>query len=244
MQSINGTITPLVLVVDDEHAMRKTLHELISSEGYFVVEASSGTDALAQVAANNPDLVVLDLGLPDLDGLEVTRRLRDWTSTPIIVLSARDRPNDKVAVLDAGADDYLTKPFSVPELHARVRVALRHRFRNDRSTGVIETGQLRIDFRSRIVTLAGREVRLTPVEYKLLATLARNAGRLMTYQELLKHVWGIRSEAHKQYLHVYVGHLRSKLEGDRLRPRVLLTEPGVGYRFVPDPSGGKDPTGG
>jgi two-component system KDP operon response regulator KdpE len=161
----------------------------------------------------------------------VTQRLREWTRVPIIILSARGQEQDKVAALDAGADDYLTKPFGLPELMARIRVARRHAEGSDKGDGVVTAGDLTIDLVNRSVTREGVEVRLTPIEYKLLATLAKNVGRAMTYQQLLKEVWGIRSVTHKQYLHVYMGHLRNKLERDPARPRLLTTEPGVGYRF-------------
>ncbi|MBV9945273.1 MAG: winged helix-turn-helix domain-containing protein, partial [Myxococcales bacterium] len=190
---------------------------------------------LAIASTHHPDVVLLDLGLPDLDGVEVTRRLREWATTPILILSARGQDQDKVAALDAGADDYLTKPFSVPELLARIRVAARHAAeRGDKKEPVFAAGDLRIDLANRTVTLAGSEVRLTPIEHKLLAALARKAGRVLTYQQLLKEVWGPRYLTHKQYLHVYMGHLRSKLERDPGKPRFLLTEPGVGYRLKAD----------
>jgi two-component system KDP operon response regulator KdpE len=176
--------------------------------------------------------VLLDLGLPDMDGTEVTRRLREWTATPIIILSARGQDQDKVDALDAGADDYLTKPFSLHELLARIRVAARHaQERGDKREAVFETGDLRVDLATRIVTLGGVEVHLTPIEYKLLVTLVRKAGHVLTYQQLLTDVWGRRYLTHKQYLHVYMGHLRNKLEHDPAKPRLLLTEPGVGYRL-------------
>ena len=178
---------------------------------------------------------MLDLGLPDMDGLEVTKRLREWTRTPIIVLSARDKEDDKVAALDAGADDYLTKPFSLQELLARMRVAERHATAGaEKEESVHRLGDLVVDLASRIVTRGGDEVRLTPIEWKLLATLVRNTGRVMTYQQLLKEVWGPRYASQKQYLHVYVGHLRHKLEADPTRPRFLLTDAGVGYRLKAD----------
>jgi two-component system, OmpR family, KDP operon response regulator KdpE len=175
---------------------------------------------------------LLDLGLPDIDGIEVARRLREWTETPIIVLSARGQDQDKIAALDAGADDYLTKPFSLPELLARIRVAERHAEQlGDKKDAIFTLDDLRIDLASRVVTLGGDEVRLTPIEYKLLTTLARKAGHVLTYQQLLKDVWGPRYATQKQYLHVYMGHLRNKLERDPARPRFLVTESGVGYRL-------------
>jgi two-component system, OmpR family, KDP operon response regulator KdpE len=229
-----------VLLIEDEPQMRRFLRGSLathSADGreFKLVEASTGTEGLATAAAHPPDVILLDLGLPDIDGIEVTRRLREWTKAPIIVLSARGQDQDKVAALDAGADDYLTKPFSLPELLARIRVAVRHASAaqgKEESKFVI--GELMIDLASRVVTLGGEGVRLTPIEYKLLSTLVRNGGRVMTYQQLLKEVWGLRYASQKQYLHVYVGHLRSKLERDPARPRFLLTEPGVGYRFKVD----------
>jgi two-component system KDP operon response regulator KdpE len=225
----------VVLLIEDEPAMRRFLRASLSTSGYTLVEAPTGREGLAAATARPPDIILLDLGLPDMDGLAVTQRLREWTRTPIIVLSARDKEHDKVAALDAGADDYLTKPFSMPELLARIRVARRHA---EDSPGKEESswalGDLKIDLASRVVTRRGEEVRLTPIEWKLLATLVRNAGRVMTYHQLLRDVWGLRFASHKQYLHVYVGHLRHKLEEDPTRPRFLLTDAGVGYRFKID----------
>ena len=229
-------MTPLtVLVIDDESQMRRFLRSSLAANGCKLVEAANGMQGLAEAASQHPDVILLDLGLPDIDGIEVTRRLREWTDTPIIILSARGQDQDKIAALDAGADDYLTKPFSLPELLARIRVAERHaERRSDKKDAVFVLGDLRIDLVSRVVTVAGGEVRLTPIEYKLLATLARSAGRVLTYQQLLKEVWGPRYATQKQYLHVYMGHLRNKLEQDPARPRFLLTEPGVGYRLKLD----------
>jgi two-component system, OmpR family, KDP operon response regulator KdpE len=235
------TDAPLkVLLVEDEPQMRRFLRGSLathSADGrtYKLVEAATGAEGLTIAAAQPPDVVLLDLGLPDMDGIEVTRRLREWTQTPIIVLSARGQDEDKVAALDAGADDYLTKPFSLPELLARIRVAVRHaQATATTEERVVTVGDLKIDLAARVVTLGGEGVRLTPIEYKLLATLVRSGGRVMTYQQLLKEVWGLRYASQKQYLHVYVGHLRGKLERDPARPRFLLTEPGVGYRFKLD----------
>jgi two-component system KDP operon response regulator KdpE len=224
-----------LLVIDDEDQVRRFLRNSLPPANYKLVEADSGERGLAAATAHKPDVVLLDLGLPDMDGIEVARRLREWTATPIIVLSARGQDQDKVAALDAGADDYLTKPFSLPELLARIRVAVRHaEQRGDKKEPVFESGDLRVDLANRVVTLGGNEVRLTPIEYKLLATLARKPGSVLTYQQLLKEVWGPRYLTHKQYLHVYVGHLRNKLELDSARPRFLVTEPGVGYRLKAD----------
>ncbi len=224
-----------VLLIEDEPQMRRFLRGSLAPTGYKLVEAATGGEGLTAAAAHPPDVILLDLGLPDIDGLEVTRRLREWTKTPIIVLSARGQDEDKVAALDAGADDYLTKPFSLQELLARIRVAVRHAAAvGGKEESSFTIGELKVDLASRVVTLGGEGVRLTPIEYKLLATLVRNGGRVMTYQQLLKEVWGVRYASQKQYLHVYVGHLRSKLERDPTRPRFLLTEPGVGYRFKVD----------
>jgi two-component system, OmpR family, KDP operon response regulator KdpE len=224
-----------ILVIEDEPQMRRFLRGALATAGCKLVEATTGGEGIASASAHPPDVILLDLGLPDMDGIEVTRRLREWTAVPIIVLSARGLEQDKVAALDAGADDYLTKPFSLPELMARIRVARRHASRvEEKEESVHVFGELRVDLGNRVVTRGKDEVRLTPVEYKLLATLVRNAGKVMTYQQLLKEVWGLRYANQKQYLHVYVGHLRSKLEDDPARPRFLLTEPGVGYRFKAD----------
>ena len=224
-----------ILLIEDEPQMRRFLRASLGTSTHTLVEALTGSQGLAMAAEHRPDVVLLDLGLPDMNGIEVTKRLREWTKTPIIVISARHEDQDKVAALDAGADDYVTKPFSLPELMARIRVARRHATMTaDRGDAVVTVGDLKIDLGNRIVSRGGEEVRLTPVEYKLLAALARNAGRVMTYQQLLKEVWGLRSAHQKQYLHVYVGHLRHKLEAEPARPRHLLTEPGVGYRFKAD----------
>ncbi len=221
-----------ILVIDDEPQVRRFLRNSLASTAYKLVESSTGEEGLAAAAAHPPDLILLDLGLPDVDGLEVTRRLREWTTIPIIILSARGEDQDKIAALDAGADDYLTKPFSLPELLARIRVAERHAEQlGDKKDAVFTLGDLRVDLASRLVTVGGAEVRLTPIEYRLLTTLARKAGRVLTYQQLLKEVWGPRYATQKQYLHVYMGHLRGKLERDPARPRFLVTEPGVGYRL-------------
>jgi two-component system KDP operon response regulator KdpE len=224
-----------ILLIEDEPQMRRFLRASLSSSGHVLIEAATGEEGLAAAAAHPPDVILLDLGLPDIDGLEVTQRLRAWTRTPIIVLSARDKEHDKVAALDAGADDYLTKPFSLPELLARIRVAVRHAGVDAaKEESAYDLGELKIDLASRVVTRRGEEIRLTPIEFKLLATLVRNAGRVMTYQQLLKEVWGLRYASQKQYLHVYVGHLRHKLEEDPTRPRFLMTDAGVGYRFKID----------
>ena len=222
-----------ILLIEDEAPFRRFLRTTLASHGYHSLEAVSAREGLEQAATHHPDLVLLDLGLPDLDGLEVTRRLRAWTGTPIVVLSARGQERDKVAALDAGADDYLTKPFGVDELLARIRVALRHaeRVRQLDAEPVVESGELQIDLARRHVSVAGQEVHLTPLQYQLLAVLARHAGKVVTHTQLLKEVWGPHYGQETHYLRVYMGQIRQKLEANPARPRYLLTEPGVGYRL-------------
>jgi len=228
--------SPLILVVEDEPQMRRFLRGSLGTHGYRVVEATRAEEGLAQAAAQNPDVILLDLGLPDLDGLEVTKRLREWTSLPVIVISARGQDEDKVRALDAGADDYLTKPFSVAELLARIRVALRHASRgaSGQEESSFEVGDLRVDFARRQVFVCSKEVHLTPTEYKLLGLLARHAGRVLTHRQLLKEVWGPHYVERTEYLRVFVGQLRQKLEATPARPRYLMNEPGVGYRLKVD----------
>jgi two-component system KDP operon response regulator KdpE len=227
------TAAPLVLVVEDEEQILKFLRAALDSHGYRYAEARNGEEALRQAATRSPDVVLLDLGLPDIDGLEVTRRLREWSAVPIVVLSARGRERDKVAALDLGADDYVTKPFGVGELLARVRAALRRAAAPERGAeqGVVEIRGLKMDLERRRVTRDGAEVHLTPIEYRLLALLARNAGRVMTHEQLLRQVWGPGYTEQKHYLRVYMGQLRHKLERDPARPKYLINEPGVGYRL-------------
>ena len=227
---------PLLLVVEDDMQMRKFLRASLSSHGYRLVEAATGNEGLSQAAAYNPDLILLDLGLPDIDGLEVTKRLREWASAPIIVISARGQEDDKINALDSGADDYLTKPFGTGELLARIRVALRHAARagQERTEPVLRVGELVIDLDKRTVHVAGNAVHLTPIEYKLLTTLLKNAGKVLTHRQLLKEVWGPGHANNTQYLRVYMVQLRHKLEADATRPRYLVTEPGVGYRLKAD----------
>ncbi len=224
----------LVLVVDDEPQMRKFVRLSLASAGYRVLEASTGAEGLQQAAAHTPDLILLDLGLPDMDGLEVTRRLREWSTVPILVISARGQEDSKVLVLDGGADDYLTKPFGAAELSARIRVALRHAagIRGVASSTVFEIGEdVRVDLVKRIVLVRGEEVHLTPIEYKLLALLVKHAGMVMTHRQLLEQVWGPGHAHQMQYLRVYMGQLRQKLEREAARPTHLFTEPGIGYRL-------------
>ena len=220
---------PLVLVVDDEAQVRRFLRAALGSRGYRLVEAESVREAEQLATSHNPDVYLLDLTLPDGDGVDLARRLREWTAAPIIVLSARGREEDKVNALDAGADDYLTKPFGVNELLARLRVALRHAQATPEQP-VLEAGPLRLDLARREVTVDGREVRLTPTEYRLLALLARHAGKVLTHRQILREVWGPNAtEAH--YVRVQMAELRKKIEADPARPRLLVTEPGVGYRL-------------
>ena len=225
--------SPLILVIEDEPQMSRFLRASLTTHGYRLVETTSGADGLAQAAARPPDVILLDLGLPDIDGLEVTRRLREWTRTPIIVLSARGQDEDKINALDAGADDYLTKPFSVGELLARIRVSLRHVAEG--APGAPEpafsVGDLRVDLVKREVFVGEKEVHLTPTEYRLLATLVRHAGKVVTHRQLLLEVWGPPYVEHTQYLRVFMGQLRQKLEPDPAKPRFLINEPGVGYRL-------------
>ena len=227
---------PAILCIEDEVQIRRFLRASLTTQGYEVLEATTGQQGLALAATRSPTVIILDLGLPDLDGLEVARRLREWTQTPIIVLSARGLERDKVAALDAGADDYLTKPFSLPELLARVRVALRHGGLREKpeADAVVTVGDLAIDGGRHRVLVAGREVHLTPTEFKLLWELASHAGKVLTHQHLLREVWGPAYLDQAHYLRVHMAQLRKKLEVDSARPRYLLTEPGVGYRVADD----------
>ncbi|WP_433934464.1 response regulator [Sorangium cellulosum] len=227
--------SPLVLLIEDEPQMRRFLRAMLAARGYRLVEAETGGEGIAQVTTRNPDLVLLDLGLPDMDGLEVTRRLREWSAVPIIVLSARGQEQDKIDALDGGADDYLTKPFSAGELLARLRVALRHAAHAAR--GAKEEGHrfavqdVEVDLARRVVLRGGEEIHLTPIEYRLLTTLIRHAGKVLTHRQLLGEVWGPAYAGQTHYLRVYMAQLRHKLERDPARPQMLITEPGVGYRL-------------
>jgi two-component system KDP operon response regulator KdpE len=226
----------LILLIEDEPQMRRFLRITLQAHGYRLVEAETGSDGLLQAASRNPDVVLLDLGLPDMDGLAVTERLREWTQMPIIIISAREQEQDKVKALDAGADDYLTKPFSAGELMARIRVALRHavRQRTGQSEPVFTVQNLRVDLAQRQVFLDDQEVHLTPIEYKLLTVMIRHAGKVITHRQLLLEVWGPAHIEEVQYLRVYMTQLRHKLETDPARPKFFLNEPGVGYRLQYD----------
>ncbi|MCX6071778.1 MAG: response regulator transcription factor [Chloroflexi bacterium] len=227
------TQQPHVLVIDDEPQMLRAVRTILTAKQFRVTTAARGEEGLTLAAAEAPDLIILDLSLPDLDGIEVCRRLREWTQVPIIVLSVRDTVKDKVAALDRGADDYLTKPFSIEELLARIRVALRHSAQSKGSgESIIRSGPLEIDLAEYRVTRNGVEVRLTATEFKLLAHLAANAGRVLTHHAILSAVWGPEYAEHVEYLRVYMRQLRKKLEADPDHPEILTTEPGIGYRFM------------
>lgn len=220
-----------ILAIDDEPAIRKLLRVGLEAVGFQILEAATGEEGINQAAQHKPDLILLDLSLPDMDGREVIRRLREWTQTPVLILTVRDSDADKVALLDAGADDYVTKPFSMTELQARIRSALRHAV-GTASEACVTTAALEIDLASRLVRLRGREIHLTVTEYALLALLARNVGKVVTQRRLLNDVWGPHAVDRTHYLRVHIGQLRKKIEDDPSRPRLLMTEAGVGYRLT------------
>ncbi|MGZ9163800.1 MAG: response regulator [Anaerolineales bacterium] len=222
-----------VLVVDDENPIRRYLRAALGAQGFAVYEASNGEDAIKGVIANHPDIIILDLGLPDFDGIEVTRRLREWSQIPIIILSVREAENDKIAALDAGADDYLTKPFGTGELMARMRVAMR-RLAGNADEPVLQVEDLKMDLSRHLVTVNDGEIALTPTEYDILRLLLQNAGRVLTHRQLLRQVWGTAYESEMHLLRVNISNLRRKIESDPARPHYLLTEPGVGYRLRAD----------
>jgi two-component system, OmpR family, KDP operon response regulator KdpE len=225
---------PVVLMVEDDPQIRRFLRATLAAEGYRFQEALTGEEGLAQAAAHQPDLILLDLGLPDMDGLQVIEKLRGWNKSPILILSARGQESDKIAALDLGADDYIGKPFAVGELLARIRAALRR----SASTGpegtgsTVQFGSVEVDLEKRIVKVNGAEVHLTPNEYKLLQVFIKHAGKVVTQRQLLTEVWGPNQTEQAQYLRVYVAQLRRKLEPDPARPKLLQTEPGIGYRLV------------
>jgi len=219
-----------VLIVDDENSIRRYLRAALSAQGFTVYEAASGGEAINAVLNARPDIIILDLGLPDFDGIEVTRRLREWSNTPIIILSVREAENDKIAALDAGADDYLTKPFGSGELMARMRVAMR-RLAIKPDEPILQVDNLKMDLSRRLVTVDDKEISLTPTEYDILRLLMQNAGRVITHRQLLKQIWGTAYESEMHLLRVNISNLRRKIEADPARPYYLVTESGVGYRL-------------
>lgn len=221
---------PVALIIDDEVQIRRLLRVVLEGENYQVHEAKTGQEGLREIANRRPGIILLDLGLPDLDGLEVLKRLREWSQAPVLVLSVRDDEQGKVAALDAGADDYVTKPFSSPELLARLRAAQR-KTRPAEEVSVFKHGDLVVDLTAHLVTRSGDEVKLTATEYALLRLFVRHPGRVLTHRYILREIWGPKSEEHRQYLRVYVTHLRQKIERDPGAPTLLKTEPGIGYRF-------------
>jgi two-component system KDP operon response regulator KdpE len=227
---------PVIVLIEDEPQIRRFLRTTLTSQGYRLFEATTGEAGLVEIASRQPEVVIVDLGLPDMDGLQVIRRLREWSPIPVIVLSARGQERDKVVALDAGADDYVSKPFGADELLARIRVALRHTVgtSHEGDEATFEVGALRVDLVRRQVSVGGAHVHLTPIEYKLLTTLVRHAGKVVTTPQLLREVWGPVHGDQGHYVRVYMGHLRHKLESEPANPRYLLTEPGVGYRLVVD----------
>jgi two-component system, OmpR family, KDP operon response regulator KdpE len=221
-----------ILVIDDEPQIQKLLRVTLQAHGFEIDAASSGEEGILKTTMVRPDLIVLDLGLPDIPGMEVLHRIREWTQIPIVVLTAKDREEDKITALDSGADDYVTKPFGMGELVARIRVALRHNTKSQ-DEPILDFGRLVIDLTGRTVELDGKKIKLTPTEYELLKILATNAGRVMTHKQLLQQVWGghqYNTDSH--YLRVYIGHLRKKIETDPARPKFIITESGIGYRFM------------
>jgi len=222
-----------ILLIEDEPQMRRFLRVTLQTHGYRLIEASSGQEGLTEGTTRNPDVILLDLGLPDMDGIEVVQRFREWSEVPVIIISAREQEEDKVKALDAGADDYLTKPFGADELLARIRVALRHRAMQSagQRDSLFVAGELKVDLASRQVFIKDEEIHLTPIEYRLLAVLIRHAGKVVTHKQLLKEVWGPVYTDQQQYLHVYMAQLRKKVESDPARPRLLINEPAVGYRL-------------
>jgi DNA-binding response OmpR family regulator len=223
-----------LLIVEDDPEIRRFLRSALAAEGYKVVESANARRGSIDAATHKPDLAIVDLGLPDFDGIEVIRRIREWSTMPILVLSARAREHAKIEALDAGADDYITKPFGVGELHARLRVALRNRVRTDSGRSVLKLGDATIDLGARTALRGGETIHLTPIEFRLLACLAKHLGMVVTHRQLLGEVWGPTHLADTHYLRIYVKQLRDKLESDPLRPRHFVTESGIGYRLVAD----------
>jgi two-component system KDP operon response regulator KdpE len=229
--SQTSALKPSALVIDDERQIRRLLRVCLEANGYRVLEAATGQEGITQAAQHPPDVVILDLGLPDMDGVMVLKRLREWSRVPVVVLSVRDREEDKIAALDNGADDYVTKPFGAGELLARLRVAHRHALPAAESP-LFRCGDLAVDLTARVVKRKGQEVKLTATEYSLLRLFVQHAGKVLTHRHILKEVWGPNYVEQTHYLRVYIAHLREKLEPDPSRPRLIITEPGVGYRLV------------
>jgi two-component system, OmpR family, KDP operon response regulator KdpE len=224
-------MNPVALIIDDEVQIRRLLRVVLEGENYQVHEIGAGQQGLMEIAGRRPDVILLDLGLPDLEGLEVLKRLREWSEAPVIVLTVRDDVQEKVAALDAGADDYVTKPFSTAELLARLRAAQR-KTRPEEEISVFKNGDLIVDLTARVVTRGGRQIKLTATEYALLRLFVKHPGRILTHRYILREIWGPKSEEHRQYLRVYVTHLRQKIEPDPARPSLISTQPGIGYRFA------------
>jgi two-component system KDP operon response regulator KdpE len=224
-------MNPVALIIDDEVQIRRLLRVVLEGENYQVREAKTGQEGLTEIASRRPDIILLDLGLPDMDGIAVLKRLREWSETPVLVLTVRDDEQEKVAALDGGAEDYVTKPFSTPELLARLRAAQR-KTRPAEEISVFKRGDLVVDLTSHVVTRAGHEIKLTATEYALLRLFARHPGRVLTHRYILREIWGPKSEEHRQYLRVYVTHLRQKIESDPANPSLVITESGIGYRFI------------
>lgn len=222
-----------VLIVEDEQAIRRFLRSALESDGLHVYEAETLNRGLLEAATRKPDLIILDLGLPDGDGIDFIRDLRQWSAIPLIVLSARSEESDKIAALDAGADDYLSKPFGIGELQARLRVALRRHASGPSSEPIVQFSSVKVDLAAHLVRRDEEEIHLTPIEFRLLAVLLNNAGKVLTQRQLLNQVWGPNAVEHSHYLRIYMGHLRQKLELDPARPRHFITETGIGYRFMP-----------
>ena len=222
---------PVALIVDDEPQIRRLLRVVLEGENYQVQEAENGQQGLTEIANRRPAIILLDLGLPDMEGLEVLKRLREWSEAPVIVLSVRDDEQSKVAALDSGAEDYVTKPFSTAELLARLRAAQR-KTRPEEEVSIFKSGNLIVDLTARVVKRAGHEIKLTATEYALLRLFVRHPGRVLTHRYILREIWGPKSEEHRQYLRVYVTHLRQKIEPDPTKPSLIRTEPGIGYRFA------------
>lgn len=226
-------IDPVIIVIEDDPPIRRFLRTGLSTQGFTVFEADSGKQGIVETGIRKPDLVILDLGLPDMDGVDVIKAIRAWSELPIIILSARSSEQHKISALDAGADDYLTKPFGFGELLARIRVALRHANRPPEQllAEVFVTANLKVDLHNRVVSVDDREVHLTPIQYRLLTVLVKHAGKVLTHQQILKHVWGPSYQENAHYLRIYMSQLRQKLEADPTQPQFLLTESGVGYRL-------------